>query len=57
MIRYEVTCTNTYSVWAANEEDAIIIGESLDNGGDYPEELGHGKCVETTTEAEQVGTE
>ena len=57
MNRYEVTCTNTYRVWAANEEDAITIANLINEGTYYPEELGHGKCVETTTEAEQVGTE
>lgn len=57
MNRYQVTCTNTYRVWARTEEDAILIAESINDGTYYPDHLGYGKCVETGTEAEPVSNE
>lgn len=55
--RYQVTCTNTYRVWAANQKDAIEIAESMNDGTYFSDHLGHGKCVDTSTEAEQVSNE
>ena len=49
--RYQVTCTNTYRVWAANEDDAITLAEARDNNEALPP-IGSVKVIDTTTEIE-----
>ena len=51
MNRYEVTCTNTYRVFAATEEDAITLAHALDNN-EPPPPIGSAKVINTETEIE-----
>jgi hypothetical protein len=50
MKTYVVTCTNTYRIEAATEEDATTIAHALDNNESYSDELGSGKNIDSDTE-------